>query len=135
MLPASELVTIVERVRKLSAERRHLGIVDDHLGKALASSPPGMDEVWPHESVREVLERYSSEALMDGFVTGKRNLRGVTSRSPGDGGEQERQLAAQYETWQRALATSHPHTSTLLGRLAEEYRTEATREDTETRKR
>lgn len=135
MLSAGELVAIVERVRKLAAERRHSGIVDDHLGKALASSPSGTDGVWPHESVREVLERYSSNALTDGFVVGKRNLRGVTSRSPGDGGEQERQLAAQYETWQRALAASHPRTSALLGRLAEGYRAEATWEDTEARKR
>src|SRR5690606_23790143 len=107
----------------------------DHLGKALASSPPGTDGVWPHESVREVLECNGSEALADGFVVGKRNLRGVTSRALGDGGEQGRQLAAQYETWQRALAVSNPRTSSLLGRLGEEYRAEATWEDTEARKR
>jgi hypothetical protein len=68
-------------------------------------------------------------------VVGKRNLRGVTSRSPGDGGEQERQLAAQYETWQRALAVSNPRTSALLGRLADEYRSDANWEDVEARKR
>lgn len=135
MPSGGELVAIVERARKLAAERRHSGIVDDHLGKALASSPAGTDGVWPHESVREVLERYRSEALADGFVVGKRNLRGITSRAPGDGGEQERQLAAQYETWQRALAVSNPRTSALLGRLVEGYRSEATREDVEARKR
>lgn len=133
MPSAGELVATVERARKLAAERRHSGIVDDHLGKALASSPTGTDGVWPHESVREVLERYRSEALADGFVVGKRNLRGITSRSLGEGGEQERQLAAQYERWQRALAASHPRTSALLGRLAEGYRSEATREDLEAR--
>lgn len=130
-----ELAAIVERVRKLAAERRHSWIVDDHLGKSLASSPAGTDGVWPHDSVRHVLERYASEPLVDGFVVGKQNLRGMTSRAPGDGGAQERQLAAQYETWQRALAVSHPRTSALLGRLAEEYREQATREDTEVRKR
>ncbi|MDA8325670.1 MAG: hypothetical protein M0033_05565 [Nitrospiraceae bacterium] len=135
-MPSSEeLLVIVERVRKLAAERRHTVIVDDHLGKALASSPLGTDGVWPHESAREVLERYSSEALGDGFVAGKQNLRGITSRSPGDGGEQERRLAAQYETWQRALTVSHPRTSALLGRLAARYRSEATWEDVQVRKR
>ena len=90
MMPsAEELVGIVARVRKLAAEKRHVGIVDDHLGKALASSPVGADGAWPHESVRDVLERYNSKALADGFVVGKCNLRGVTSRSLGDGGEQE----------------------------------------------
>jgi len=130
-----ELVAIVDRARNLAAEKRHSGIVDDHLGKALASSPAGGDGIWPHESVRSVFERYSSETLATGFVVGKRNLRGVTSRSPGDGGEQERQLAAQYETWQRAMAVSNPRTSALLGRLAEEYRSDANWEDVETRKR
>jgi len=135
MLSSEQLAAIVERVRKLAAERRHSGIVDDHLGKALASAPAGADGIWPHESVREVLERYTSEALADGFLSGKRNLRGTTSRSPGDGGAQERQLAAQYETWQRRLAVTHPRTSALLGRLAEDYRSEANWEDTEVRKR
>lgn len=135
MPSAEELMTTIKQVRKLAAERHHSGIVDDHLGKALASSPLGKDGVWPHESVRDVFECCSSEALADGFVAGKQNLRGVTSRSPGDGGEQERQLAAQYETWQRELAVSHPLTSALIGRLAEGYRAEATWEDTEARKR
>ncbi len=129
MLSSKELAVIVERVRHLATERRHSGIVDEHLGKAMASSPFGTDGVWPHESVREVLERYNSVSLADGFVIGKRSLRGVTSRSPGDGGEQERQLAAQYETWQRALAANNPLTSALLGRLAEGYRSDAVRED------
>jgi hypothetical protein len=133
MLSPEELLTIVDRVRKLATERHYSGIVDDHLGKALASSPVGIDGIWPQESVREVLENYTSEALTDGFVTGKRNLRGTTSRSPGDGGEQERQLATQYDAWQRALAISHPRTSAILGRLAESYREEAKWEDIEDR--
>jgi hypothetical protein len=135
MPSAEELAATAEQVRKLAEERCYLGIVDDLVGKALASSPLGRDGIWPHESVREVLERYSSEALANGFVIGKQNLRGVTSRSLGDGGEQERQLAAQYEGWQRALAVSHPRTSALLGRLAEAYRSDANREDVEVRKR
>lgn len=135
MLSPERLRSIVERIRTLAAERRHSGIVDDHLGKALASAPAGTDGVWPHESVRAVLEAYPSEALMDGFVVGRRNLRGITTRSPADGGQQERDLTAQYAAWQRALAVKSPRTSALLGRLAEEYRTEANREDVEVRKR
>ncbi|HEV7671786.1 MAG TPA: hypothetical protein VGS22_24965 [Thermoanaerobaculia bacterium] len=135
-MPSSEeLVAIVEKARKLAAERGYSGFVDDHLGKALASSPAGTDGFWPHESIRQVLERFSSEALAEGFVVTKRNLRGATRRALGDGGAQERQRAAQYETWQRALAVSNPRTSALLGRLAERYRSQATREDTEARKR
>ena len=135
MLSTEELLGIIERVRKLAAERQHVGIVDDYLGKALASSPVGTDGAWPHESVRGVLERYNLKELADGFVVGKCNLRGVTSRSPGDGGEQERELAAQYQAWQRALAARFPRTSALLGRLAERYRSDAVSEDIDLRRR
>lgn len=135
MPSAEELTGIIDRVRGMAAEKRHAGIVDDHLGKALASSPSGTDGIWPHESIREVLERYNSEALSDGFVVGRRNLRGFTCRSPGDGGEQERQLAIQYKTWQRVLAASHPRTSALLGRLASGYSADAAWEDAEAKKR
>lgn len=130
-----QLRATVDRIRALAAERRHVGIVDDHLGKALASSPVGADGTWPHESVRIVLEQFASEALSDGFVVGKRNLRGTTSRSPGDGGQQERGLAAQFEAWQRDLAVKSPRTSALLGRLADDYRSDANREDVDVRKR
>ena len=135
MLNSQELLEIVERVRKLAAERQHAGIVDDYLGKALASSPVGVDGAWPHESVRDVLESYNSKELADGFVVGKCNLRGVTSRSPGDGGEQERALAAQYQAWQRTLVPRYPRTSALLGRLVERYRSDAVSEDIDLRKR
>lgn len=135
MLSAEELLGIVERIRKLAAERRHGGIVDDYLGKALASSPLGVDGAWPHESVREVLERYDSKALADGFVVGKCNLRGTTSRSPGDGGEQERELAAQYQAWQRIIVARYPRASALLGRLDEHYRSDANSADVDVRRR
>lgn len=135
MLSAEALLRIVERVRTLAAERRHVGIVDDYLGKALASSPVGVDGAWPHEAIRDVLERYNSKALADGFVAGKCNLRGVTSRSPGDGGEQERELVAQYQAWQRTLSARYPQTSASLGRLAEYYRSDANSADVDVKRR
>jgi hypothetical protein len=132
---AADLLKIVDRIRKLAAERRHGGIVDDYVGKALASAPLGVDGAWPHESVREILERYDSKALTEGFVSGKFNLRGTTSRSPGDGGDQERELAAQYAAWQRALVARYPRTAALLGRMAERYRSDANSEDIDVRRR
>ncbi|HEX5093747.1 MAG TPA: hypothetical protein VFV84_13755, partial [Burkholderiales bacterium] len=135
MPTADELVDVVGRIRTLATERRHSRVVDVDLGRALASCPVGIDGKWPHESVRDVLERFDSQSLAEGFVIGRRNLRGMTSRSPGDGGAQERQLAIQYEGWQRSLAVSHPRTSALLGRLADQYRSEGNWEDGEARKR
>lgn len=133
MPQAGALLDFVGRVREKAAEWHHTRVADYHLGVAMASAPAGTDGVWPHESVREVLERYHSESLADGFVVGRANLVGITSRAPGDGGEQERGDAVQYEAWQRALAARNPRTSSLLGRLAEDRRAEATWEDAQDR--
>ena len=130
MPSSAEIVTYVGKLRDLAATWHHTQVVDDLVGKALASSPLGSDGAWPHESVRDVLEKVGSiEEIAEGFVLGKARLRGVTSRLPGDGGAQERDLAMRYSAWQRQFAVSHPTTSGLLGRLAENYRSDATMHD------
>lgn len=127
MPSAESLRQYSEAVIQIGQERGYRGIALDHLGKALASSPPGVDGNWPHESVRVVIEHMAAEEeLKDGFVVGRINMRGVTSRSIGDGGEQERDLAEKYRKWQGALAMEAPATSGLLGRLAQHYDRDAT---------
>lgn len=130
-MPRSEdLATTIRNIRSLAGEHRQQRVMDDLLGRALASSPMGIDECWPHESVRDALESYGGiPELAEGFVVGKGNLRGVTARLPSDGGRQELDLAQCYGDWQRALAVSHPLTSKLLGELAENLRSHAHWED------
>lgn len=118
-----------EELLRLAGERGYRQIALRHLGGALASSPNGTDGVWPHESVRSVIERHAYEKLGAGFVNGRINLRGITSRALAEGGEQERALAAQYREWQAALAIAAPVTSTLLGSLAENCESDAARLD------
>jgi hypothetical protein len=130
MPQADDIATAIEKIRALAADRLQGDIVDDLLGKALASSPAGVDGLWPHESIREVLEHYGgNKEIADGFVVGRRNLRGPTSRQLGDGGEQERELANNYGTWQRAMAVGNTQTSRLLGRIADSYRSDANDQD------
>lgn len=61
--------------------------------------------------------------------------RGVTMRSIGDGGEQERQLAQQYRLWQNALSIRWLVTSGLLGRIAADFDRDAVRMDVDDRQR
>jgi len=50
----------------------------------------------------------------------------------GEGGDQERELAAKYRKWGQALQSSHPYVaSVLLMGLARSYEADANREDTE----
>jgi hypothetical protein len=67
--------------------------------------------------------------MLEGFRIGKVNRRGVTTRMPGDGGEQERVLAAQHRAWAKAVVFEHPHTAKALDELANFFELEAKRED------
>jgi transcriptional regulator with XRE-family HTH domain len=104
-------------------------IADDKIGAMLSASPMGADGNWPAEPVREVLDLFRSKPMLDGFQVGKRNRRGVTVRSPRDGGEQERSLSAQYRAWAKAISFEHPHTAKALDGLADAYDWEAQRHD------
>lgn len=72
---------------------------------------------------------FRSKPMITGFIIGKRNRRGVTTRMPGDGGNPERERAAKYRTWAKAITYEHPHTAKALDSLAEDYECEAQRHD------
>ena len=55
--------------------------------------------------------------------------RGVTMRSPGDGGTQEWELAAKYKQQANQFADEWPRTAAVLRRLASYFEQEARRED------
>lgn len=117
-------------VRQGAAELSRADIADVCLGKLLSSAPIGKDGVWPCEPVRQVMEEIQSERMMEGAHTGVYNSRGVHWR--GEGGDQERELAAKYRKWGEALQFSHPFVAAkLLMSLARTYEHEANREDTE----
>ena len=81
------------------------------------------------KEVREAIDLFRSKPMIDGFRVGKSNRRGVTSRMPGDGGKLERQEAAMYRQWAKAIAYDHPHTAKALDTLADDYEDEARRHD------
>ena len=104
-------------------------IADDRIGKMLSASPVGSDGVWPAEAVRDVIDLFRSKPMIEGFWVGKSNRRGVTTRMPRDGGELERNEAAQYRKWAAAVVYDHPYTAKALDALAESYEHQAHRED------
>ncbi|MER9069611.1 XRE family transcriptional regulator [Mesorhizobium sp. M0902] len=106
-------------------------IADSRIGNMLSASPVGSDGNWPAEPVREVIDLFRSKPMIDGFQVGKRNRRGVTTRMPRDGGELERNEAAKYRTWAKAIAYEYPHTAKALDTLAGAYDWEARQHDEE----
>jgi hypothetical protein len=103
-------------------------IGDQKIGEILARVPPGDDGKWPHESIRELLEEFRSESMEEGIILGIRNGRGVTVRSPHDGGELEIALARRYAESADSLVR-FPRIANVLRQLAECYRNDARRED------
>ena len=106
------------------------GEVIDHLiGKLLGKSPPGTDGIWPCEPIRQALDAFASQDIADGMSAGRRNARGAHWR--GEGGSDERGLAAQYRSWSKAVLFQYPFTAKFLEDLARSYDHEAVWHDTD----
>jgi excisionase family DNA binding protein len=115
------------RLALSDADRADVG--DEIIGETLAHSPVGADAAWPAEPVRDLIETIGSRDLENGMLIGRRNSRGVTSRGVFDGGQLEREQAAQYRDWSRMVRAKWPRTSRILRELAESYERDARRED------
>ena len=115
----------VNEARHLCDERGQAQVGDIFIGHLLAKSPTGQDEIWPCEAVRELLEKIGSQYIGDGFVTGTKNLRGVTSRAVFTGGDQERSLMEEYRKQANMIGTRWPRTASLLRRVADLYQQDA----------
>ena len=120
------VTTVRESCEKLN--RSEVG--DLCIGKLLSASAIGTDDIWPCEEVRDILEDIQSEEIMRGICSGIYNSRGVTTRMPDDGGEQERSLAKKYREFGRKILSSYPFVATkLLFAIAESYEHDAKRYD------
>jgi len=119
----------VNKARLALAELDRADIGDEMIGRLLSASPEGDDGVWPSEAVRELIERIGSTSIETGMEAGVFNSRGVTTRSPYDGGRQERELAQKYRGWVTETAASWPRTSRVLRSIAESFERDAKRHD------
>ncbi len=134
-LDAGALNDWIDAARKKLAAIDRVEIGDEVIGWALASSPADPGDEWPSEVVRNLLERLQNDRVDQGLNITIRNRRGVTSRSPTAGGDQERQLAQSYKhqaqrfrEWPRtvaifnSLASSYEHDAGYIDRDAEARR-------------
>lgn len=120
----------IKEARALATAAGRQDAANGRIGAVLSASPMGADGNWPAEPVRDVLEQDHAVApLVSGFLTGKHNRRGGTSRMPRDGGALERREAAQYRAWAKGVEDDHPRTAKLLVGLAETYDDRARRHD------
>ena len=125
---ARELKAWLGEVRSWCARHDRTKTGDEMIGRFLACAPAADGGVWPCRPVCEALEWMASEEVGHGFIVGALNRRGVYSR--GEGGDQERDLAARYRGWAQELV-EYPYVCGLLERIKAIYDREAEREDVE----
>jgi transcriptional regulator with XRE-family HTH domain len=130
---SDKLLSWIRESRKLAKEKQHSEMCDLQIGQLLAHAEgvDPSDNAWPPIQIRDAIEEVNTEQLTSGFETGKFNLRGVTTRSMSDGGNQERELARQYRRWADSCKVEWPTTAASLIRMAESYERYAVREDAE----
>ncbi len=121
------LIDWIERARKLLSESGHRDIGDQMIGQVLSSSPQGSDGVWPHQTVRDIIEDAPSDDLERGFEISHYNRRGYIQVNP----DRDQQLADKYEAFAVAVSSRWPRTAALLRRLARTYRAQARRDELE----
>lgn len=134
-IDTDELRQWITEARRLCAENGRADVGDRWIGQLLSKAPSDEDDVRPCRAVCEVLETIASQEIAVGFEMGVYNARGVVSRSPGEGGAQERELAARYRGWAERRSFDYPYVASILARIAEDYDREAAREDSEVRVR
>ena len=128
-LDGERLAAWISAVRSSLKKWARIEIGDIQIGQLLAKAPVGADGVWPCGPVRDAMEKTLNKNIGDGFRIGKYNLRGAHWR--GEGGSQERDLAAQYEKWAASIAFKHPKVAKVLREIRDHYLSDAKREDTE----
>jgi hypothetical protein len=102
-----------------------------HVGQVLIHAPAPESESWPPVAVRDLLERVKSKDLEQGIVLGLVNRRGVTWRGLEEGGDQERDLAAQYRASADQFANRWPRTAVILREVAKSLENDARRNEDE----
>ena len=128
---SNALAEWVAQARSIAEYKELTEVCDIYIGHILAHATNDPDETfWPPSTVCMVIEASASDALEQGFHTECFNKRGTYSKAINEGGGQERNLADQYQRW--ADITHHyPRTSAMLDAIAEGWRQQAAKEDTQ----
>lgn len=129
LIDLAALAVWITEVQRLCREYARADLGDQCLGQLLAKAPAGDNGIWPCEAVCEAMEGIASPEIGMGFKLGVRNSRGVHRR--GEGGEQERELAAKYRTWAERLHFDYPYMGSVLEDIAVSYEREAAWRDSE----
>jgi hypothetical protein len=126
---AEKLREWVYKARAYLETMGRIEIGDYQIGKVLSNSPLGTDKIWPHESVRDLIEELQNPDIEEGLEVEKKNSREATTRFIFDGGKQERELTAKYDEQVKMIMLKWPRTSEILRSLKRAYELDASWHD------
>ena len=115
----------ISKVKGYALELGYKTAFELGVGKLLSYSPDGSDEVFPHEIVRNCLEKNRSETMAGEFITEKMNQRGAYY---GSGGVGEKEIACLYYDNASKIRVQYPYSASLLERLGNNYMSESMNE-------
>ena len=128
-LDEQTIINFVDAVRNQARLDNRLESAERQLGQILAHSKAGENDQWPPLPLSKLLDNDELDPMRRGFITGTLKKRGVTSRSPYAGGDQERDLAQYYRGQAETIQYIFPNVSEMLQALSNHYDAYAKRED------
>ena len=117
-MDGARLYAWIEEVRRLAVDADRLTVADLKIGELLAHAPKGSDGLWPHDAVRELIERLQSDDLEQGICVELSNRRTSRMREVSKGIEQDRALASKYRRDATSLRDRSPRVAAILDELA-----------------
>lgn len=120
----------INRVRELAKEKDRAVVTDQTVGAWLSDWPlKKKPDSWPAPVIAELLDQDDCEQVRLGFYIGVRSARGVTSRMPYDGGDQERTVTEAFRGFAAQWQDSKPYLAELIEEIAKSFEHEAGRSD------
>ncbi|MCY4532220.1 MAG: hypothetical protein OXC84_07845 [Gammaproteobacteria bacterium] len=121
-------------VRKLAHEQDRSVDTDETIGAWLSDWPHKNNlDSWPAPVIADLLDQDDCEDIRRGFITGVYNSRGVSSRMPYDGGDQEREIANKFRTFGAAWEGQKPNLAVMIENLAKSFEVDSLRFDYDAR--
>ncbi|WP_420961493.1 hypothetical protein [Brucella sp. IR073] len=125
-----DFIAWAEEAMRQAIEADRKNVAETHFGALLARFARRRPwEEWLPLTILDFLDRAENGGLREKFDLGVQNARGVTTRGPYDGGEQERKLAGRYRELAARYGNSHPRVAALLVSIAKGYKWDARRQD------
>lgn len=124
-----KLLQWISEAQKKCAETKYTRWCDYFIGKMLWNWPADKDGIWPHESIRNTIEKLDNDNIDGHIEIELRNSRWLYQKNIWEWGEQEKAIMGKYLSMSDKVMARWPRTSAILRSVAESYWYEAKRED------